>query len=122
MRALKRRILSKDEQLALNKEVYRQLMERADENALYYDAVVLMTLYKFYGFRKRRLRKFFEQYQTVENELHEWYKVSLASADTREDAKFYALEELKRCGVDLRKWRELKSNWKPEKDEVWSRG
>lgn len=118
MNSLQRRKLSKTEQLALNKEVYRQLMERADDNALYYDTMVMLTLAEEFGWGKRRLRKFWDAYGKYETELHDYYKTTLSS-DGINEARFYAVDRLKRYGVDISLWRKLKSNWTPDQDQVW---
>lgn len=119
MKALNRKKLSKNEQLALNKEVYRQLMVRADDNALYYDAMVMLTLAEEFGWGKRRLRRFWDKYSEFETDLMKHYGTVL-TVDGIDEAKFYAVERLKHYGVDIEHWREVKSNWNPAADKCWT--
>lgn len=93
-------------------------MERADDNALYYDAMVMLTLAEEFGWGKRRLRKFWDAYGNYETELHDYYKTTLSS-DGIDEARFYAVDRLKRYGVDIFLWRRLKSNWTPDQDQIW---
>lgn len=116
------RSLSKQGQQALNNEVLRQLEEAATKISLGYDSIVLLLLYKEFGFGKRKLRQFWDSYSKLETEMHDYFLTApVNSMNGQLDLKYYAEEELKRIGVDVENWRNKRAEWKPSEDESWNR-
>lgn len=109
---------SKIQQQAIDDEVKKQFARIVEHIAMTFDAEVLYVLADKYGWRKRRLRKFYEQFESALSELYDYYgKTPLV--DGHLEADFCVCNELKKIGVDVELWRSQKSNWKPENDECW---
>lgn len=108
MKANIKRKLTVAEQEALNREIERQLEIHAERGAGYFDAMVLWTLHRMYGFGKKRLREFWVKYSEAERELQEYYRTNSLNLDGVRETEFYVVENLKRIGVDIEKWRETK--------------
>ena len=111
---------NKQWQEAANQEIRRQLEYHAENSALCFDACVLLALNQAEGWGKRRLRKFWEAYEKVERDMMEYFQTApMSTASGRFDSEFYAVETLKRIGVDVPHWRKVKGNWTPENDQCW---
>ena len=89
------------EQKAMNLEINRQLLKKAEQFAEDMDATVLYTLLSGYGWKKKRLRKFWDTYFAVHQELREFYQMSDPG-----DTEWLANRKLKEIGVDVHQWRE----------------
>lgn len=109
---------SKETQRAIDDEVKKQLARIVEHIACDMDVQTLYTLASQYGWRKHRLRKFYEAFDKAQQELKEYY-LTTPFVDGYMEQNYYAREELKRIGVDVENWRKEKSNWEPENDEVW---
>lgn len=114
--------LSSVSQQIVNDEIRKQIIYASEHNALCFDAMVLLTLYEKYGFRKKRLRQFYEYYEQIFTSLQKYYATApMSDKNGAFEIEFAAVEELKRAGVDLKLWREKKAEWTPETDAVWQR-
>lgn len=85
-------------------KLYRQLDE---QHAVDYDALILYTLMIGCGYRKKRLRKFWELFRNVHEELMAHYEMQ-----SYEDNVWLAHKKLKEIGVDVKKWYEEEANAK----------
>lgn len=74
-------------------------MNRQNEDEL--DAMVLYILHTEFGFGKKRLRRFYEQFSTGLRELGERYLMN-----NYEDRLWLCQRKLKEAGIDISKWKE----------------
>ena len=63
------------------------------------DAMILYVLMKHYGWKKKRLRKFWEAFITEHTALREFYAM-----DDPGDNEWLAHRKLKEIGVDIHQW------------------
>ena len=87
------------EEKAMKLEINRQLVEanrKANEDI---DALVLYTLAEGYGWRRKRLRKFWNKFKEVHKDLCEYYMM-----DEPGDNEWLAHRKLKQIGVDVHEW------------------
>ena len=85
-------------------KLYRQLDE---QYAVDYDALILYTLMIGYGYRKKRLRKFWDLFRRVHEELLKHYEMQ-----NYDDNVWLAHKKLNEIGVDVKKWYEEEANAK----------
>ena len=85
-------------------KMYRQLDEQF---AIDYDALILYTLMIGYGYRKKRLRKFWDLFRKVHEELLKHYEMQ-----NYDDNVWLAHKKLNEIGVDVKKWYEEEANGK----------
>ena len=83
----------------MDKEIRRQLAEGNRKGNEDIDALVLYTLAEGYGWRKRRLRKFWNKFKEVHKDLCEYYMM-----DEPGDNEWLAHRKLKQIGVDVHEW------------------
>lgn len=112
--------ISKEYSELINAEIRRRIMQMAEHSAICFDACILQVMNQKHGWGKRRLRKLYEDFDEVIDELMAYFETApISTHDGRYEVEFYAIESLKRVGVDLERWRNERSTWDPEKDEVW---
>lgn len=98
--------LTAAEKKAMNIEINRQLVERDEQYAADIDAMVLYTLMAHYGWKKKRLRKFWEAFIAEHKALREYYEMNNPG-----DNEWLAHRMLKNIGVDINEWyKEEQSN------------
>lgn len=91
--------LTRPQKKAMNKEINAQILE-ADWG--YYcdmDAAVLWALHRKFGFGKKRLRRFFEMFAEVHEELRKHYEL-----DDDDNGIWLCRKLLKEYGVDVEAW------------------
>lgn len=81
-------------------EIQRQISEYDKKHAIEFDAMVLWFLHKKYGFGKKRLRRFYDDFVPVQDDLIRRYELGKA------DTGWLCMEELKQIGVDVVQWDE----------------
>lgn len=79
-------------------EINRQIVEADRKYVNDVDAMVLYFLFKHLGFKKKRLRRAWEQFTVIHDELVRYYELPTA------DNAWLADVELKRIGVDVAAW------------------
>lgn len=89
--------LSAKERAAMRLEIGRQITEANRTYVNNVDAMVLWTLHIHLGFGKKRLRRFWEAFRTVHDELTDYYQMP-------NDDPWLCMTLLKRIGVDVEKW------------------
>lgn len=89
------------ERKAMNLEINRQLMEKDEQYKEDIDAMVLYVLMAHYGWKKRRLRKFWNAFVAEHNALREYYLMNDPG-----DNEWLAHWKLKQIGVDIHQWYE----------------
>ncbi len=90
--------LSSAERKALDKEVKRQLAEYDRKNTLEIDAMVLWVLHEKFGFGRKRLRRFFDEFSDTMDHLIEWYEMDIS------DQSWLCTHKLKEIGIDVERW------------------
>lgn len=91
--------LSAAERKAMYLEINRQLMEKDEKYRADVDAMVLYCLMAEYGWKRKRLRKFWNAFIKVHKELREHYLMHDPG-----DNEWLAHWKLKKIGVDVREW------------------
>ena len=91
--------LTAAEKKAMQREIKRQLVEAHRKSNEDIDAMVLYTLLAGYGWKKRRLRKFWNKFKEVHKALTEYYMM-----DEPGDNEWLAHRKLKAIGVDVHEW------------------
>jgi hypothetical protein len=98
--------LTAAERKAMNIEIDRQLAEKEAQFAADVDAMVLNTLRACYGWKRKRLRKFWDNLIAEHKALREYYQM-----DKPGDIEWLAHQKLKEIGVDVHQWyKEEQSN------------
>lgn len=91
--------LTAAEKKAMNIEINRQIAERDAQYAADIDAMVLYTLMAHYGWKKKRLRDFWDAFNAEHKALREFYEL-----DNPSDNEWVAHRLLKEIGVDVQEW------------------
>lgn len=91
--------LTADERKAMNIEINRQILVRDAEYSADIDAMVLYTLMAHYGWKKKRLKKFWDAFNAEHKALREHYEMNKPG-----DNEFLAHRKLKEIGVDVHQW------------------
>ncbi len=98
--------LTAAERKAMNIEINRQIAERDAQYAADIDALVLYTLMARYGWKKKRLKGFWDAFNAEHKALREFYELVNPGEN-----EWVAHRLLKEIGVDVKKW------YKEEKSE-----
>lgn len=91
--------LTAAEKKAMNIEINRQIAERDAQYAADIDAMVLYTLMAHYGWKKKRLKRFWKAFIAEHKALREFYQM-----DEPGDNEWLAHQMLKKIGVDIDEW------------------
>lgn len=91
--------LTAAEKRAMNLEISRQILELDEQSTVDFDAMVLYTLMAYYGWKKKRLRKFWNAFVAEHKALREFYQMEGVG-----DNGWLAHHKLKEIGVDVRQW------------------
>lgn len=87
------------ERKAMNLEINRQIVEKDKKYREDIDAMVLYVLLSHYGWKRKRLRKFWKAFVTEHKALVEYYHM-----DDPGDNQWLAHYKLKEIGVDIHQW------------------
>jgi hypothetical protein len=88
--------LTNKQRKVLAEEVKALFMERLEEYDLEFDAMVLYTLHKVFGFGKERLERLYKTYFHESDSLKKRYE--------EDTPGFPAIAELQKIGVDVVEW------------------
>lgn len=91
--------LSVAETKAMHLEISRQIIKREEQHQADYDALVLYALMIHKGWKKKRLRKFWDEFNVIHAELRRFYEME---ADG--DNEWLAHYKLREIGVDVKEW------------------
>jgi hypothetical protein len=91
--------LTAQERKAMNLEINRQIAERDEKYKEDMDAMILYVLLSHYGWKKKRLRKFWKAFIAEHKALREFYQM-----DNPGDNEWLAHRKLKEIGVDIHQW------------------
>lgn len=83
----------------IRKEVDKQLLEADRQYSVNFAAGVLWALHVEFGFGQARLRRMWDAYTRVHDELKTYYEL-----DDNTDTCFVCKEKLKQIGVDVDAW------------------
>ncbi len=89
------------ERKAMNLEINRQIAEKDEKYKEDIDAMILYVLMVHYGWKKKRLRKFWKAFIAEHKALREFYQMNEDG-----DSEWLAHRMLKEIGVDIHQWYE----------------
>ena len=98
MKAHIQRTYSAEEKKALDMEIKKQLAEYDRKNMYEVDAMVLWVLYEKFGFSKKRLKQFFDCFNSEIKALIDRYQL-----EDKDDA-WLCTRKLKDAGIDIEEW------------------
>ena len=90
--------LSPSQRKAMNKEINRQVLERDKTYWLDIDAMTLWALHEVFGFGPSRLKRFFDAFDNIHEDLRKHYELST------DDQTWLVRQKLKDMGVDVAAW------------------
>lgn len=90
--------LNANQRKAMNDEINRQILENDKEFSVDLYSIILYTLSKFFGFGKKRLKRFWKLLLTEHIALRKHYQMN------PEDDGWLCRKFLKEKGVDVEKW------------------
>ena len=90
--------LTAAERKAMDIEITRQVLERDEKYKEDIDAMVLYVLMSHYGWRKKRLRRFWKAFAEEHKALRECYLID------SDENRYVAHWKLKQIGVDIDQW------------------
>lgn len=96
---------SNKEKKIVDEEINKLILQRDEEYAADMDAMILYVLMTEYGFRKKRLRKFWDLFQKAHRELRDHYEMQ-----SNADNVWLAHHKLADIGVDVKAWQNEKEN------------
>ncbi len=91
--------LTAAEKKAMDMEINRQLIEKDKQYSADIDALVLYVLMEHYGWRKKRLKKFWDAFIAEHKALRDYYDMHNPG-----DNEWLAHRMLKDIGVDINEW------------------
>lgn len=91
--------LTAAEKKAMNIEINRQIVKRDEQYAADIDAMVLYTLMAHYGWKKKRLKKFWNAFIEEHKALREFYQMNEPG-----DNEWLAHKMLLKNGVNIHEW------------------
>lgn len=89
------------ERKAMNLEINRQIAEKDEKYKEDIDALILYVLMVHYGWRKKRLHKFWKAFVAEHEALRDFYKMNDDG-----DAEWLAHKMLEGIGVNIHQWYE----------------
>lgn len=96
---------NKEEQRAMEKEIHRQFAEYERLHNKEIDAMALLVLHEEFGFGPARLKRFFDRFEAVLDNLLETYE-----GDEDINRAELCFAKLKEYGVDLDIWEKERKN------------
>lgn len=91
--------LTASEKKAMNIEINRQIVERDKKYAADIDAMILYTLMAHYGWKKKRLKRFWDAFKEEHEALREFYQM-----DEPGDGQWLAHKMLMQNGINIHDW------------------
>lgn len=91
--------LTPTERKAMRMEINRQILAKDEQYQEDLDAMILYVLMSRYGWRKKRLHKFWKAFTEEHRALREYYEM-----DAPGDGAWLAHHKLKEIGVDIKEW------------------
>ena len=91
--------LTAAEKKAMDMEINRQLIEKDKQYSADIDAMVLYVLMEHYGWRKKRLKRFWDAFIAEHKALRDYYDMHNPG-----DNEWLAHRMLKDIGVDINEW------------------
>lgn len=110
--------LNKNEQRVLDEHIAKRVLEMDKEYTADVDIMVLYTLMQHLGFKKARLRRFWEAMKEEHDKLIQKYEMP-------DDYVWLAERKLVEAGVDVRAWsEEMEDHMNKDKEKevkvIWS--
>src|SRR5574344_211392 len=88
---------------AMNIEINRQILEADAKYSTDVDAMILWVLHSCFGFGKKRLRRFYDEFSAEHQRLREYYEMP-------DDSAWLCKHKLKDIGVDVDEWNNERSS------------
>jgi len=88
---------------AMNIEINRQILEADAKYSTDVDAMILWVLHSCFGFGKKRLRRFYDEFSAEHQRLRDYYEM-------QDDGAWLCKHKLKDIGVDVDKWNNERSS------------
>lgn len=98
MKAHIKQLYTPQSKKALDKEIKKELAEYDRKNMYEVDAMVLWVLYEKFGFSKKKLKLFFDSFNTEIKDLIDRYQLDY------EDDAWLCTRKLKDAGIDIEQW------------------
>jgi hypothetical protein len=97
--------ITNEQRRTIRREVDKQILAADREYSVNFAAGVLWALHVAFGFGAGRLRRMWDEYRKIHDELREYYEL-------RDDVDtcFVCREQLKRIGVDVEEWDKEEQN------------
>ena len=96
-------IFTAAETKAMNIEINRQILEADTKYSTDVDAMILWVLHSCFGFGKKRLKRFYDEFSAEHQRLREYYEMP-------DDGAWLCKHKLKDIGVDVDKWNDERSS------------
>lgn len=97
--------LTAAEKKALKEEINRQIVENNKKYEKDFDAMVLWTLHVYFGFGKKRLKRFWNGFIKEHQRLHEYYQLP-----QEDNGWLYKYKVKEHLGIDLEEWYQEKGS------------
>lgn len=90
--------MTSNQKKAMDAEIRKQLADMDRKDAMEIDAMVLWVLYSEFGFREKRLRRFYDKFMAELDALVGRYEMDSS------DAAWLCTRKLKDAGIDILQW------------------
>lgn len=90
--------MTSNQKKVMDAEIRRQLAEYDRQNAMEIDAMVLWVLYSEFGFRKKRLKRFYDKFIPELDALINRYEM------VNDDTPWLCIRKLKDAGINILEW------------------
>lgn len=101
MRVRLPREFTRREKTIIDEEINKLILQRDMDYAADIDAMILYVLAKEYGWRRKRLRRFWNKFRKAHQELRDYYEMQ-----SNKDNVWLAHRKLADIGVDVKAWEE----------------
>ena len=91
--------LNATEQKAMRAEINRQLLKMDEQYSADMDAMILYTLMAHYGWKKKRLKKFWKAFLSEHAKLRAFYQM-----EERDDGVWLVHKMLGEIGINIKEW------------------
>ncbi len=87
------------EKKIVDEEINKLILQRDEEYSADMDAMILYVLAKEYGWRRKRLKRFWDKFRKAHQDLRDYYEMQ-----SNKDNVWLAHRKLADIGVDVKAW------------------
>lgn len=98
--------LTNNEKKAMDIEIKKILAEQNKKHNAEIDAIILWTLHTHFGFGKKKLKEFYDNFVPALDDLTSRYEM----VNNSEEEVWLCTHMLEEYGIDLKKWNEMRGN------------